>query len=394
MNSGLRIGRILGIETSLHWSWIVIFVWSVWSLASGVYPEWHPGWSARVSWVVAACSALLVFPSVLAHEYAHSWAAGALGLPIRNTTLFLFGGISNIERDPRSTATEFLTAIVGPLTNIVLGALFLALAMLDARVGPDFLSDPVRVFADLDAVSTVLLWLGPVNLLVAAFNLLPCLPLDGGRALRAILWASGGDLQRASRWSSGIGQPISWFFILAGIAMAIGIPFPVSGTGFISGLLMAFIGWLLNNAAQASYRQVLTKGLLEDIPVYRIMRIDVPAVPPDLPVNVLVQDWLGGTDELSFPVIDQGNMLGFVAVEDIHKVKKDSWDRAVVGDIMTPIEELAVVTPREDLARALDKLAGRHLRQMPVVDQGHLIGILRRGDIQKLLQFRSRFVPG
>jgi Zn-dependent protease/predicted transcriptional regulator len=373
---------------------MVVLVWLVWSLASGIYPEWHPGWSDRLSWVVAAGSAVLVFPAVLAHEYAHSLAARALGLPVRNTTLFLFGGISNIEREPRSPATEFLMAIVGPLTNTVIGGLFLAVSMLDPRVGPAVFRDPIRAFAHVDAVSTILLWLGPINLLVAAFNLLPCLPLDGGRSLRSFLWAASGDLQKASRWSAGVGQFISWFFILAGIAMAIGIPFPVSGTGFISGLLMAFIGWLLNNAAQASYKQVLTKELLEDIPVYRLMRIDVPAVPPDLPVNVLVQDWIGGTDELSFPVIDHGNMLGFVAVEDIHKVKKDSWDQAVVGDIMTPIEELAVVTPREDLARALDKLAGRHLRQVPVVDQGHLIGILRRGDIQKLLQFRSRFVPG
>jgi CBS domain-containing protein len=284
--------------------------------------------------------------------------------------------------------------MAAPLTNIVLGVLFLALGMLDARVGPDFLHDPVRVFAHLDAVSTILLWLGPLNLLLGAFNLLPCLPLDGGRALRSIVWWASGDLQKASRWATAVGQPISWLFILAGIAMAIGIPFPIVGSGLISGLLLTFIGWLLNNAAQASYKQVLTKGLLEDIPVYRLMRIDVPVVPPDLPVNVLVQDWLGGTDELSFPVIDHGNMLGFVAVEDIHKVKKDSWDRTVVGDIMTPIEELAVVTPREDLARALDTLAGRHLRQVPVVDQGHLIGILQRGDIQQLLRLRSRFVPG
>ena len=150
----------------------------------------------------------------------------------------------------------------------------------------------------------------------------------------------------------------------------------------------------MNRTAKANYQQVRTRELLEDVPVFRLMRMDVPAVSPDLPVNTLVHDWIEGSDELTFPVIDNGQMVGLVALEDVRKVKRDSWETAVVGEIMTPMQELAVVTPGEALGLALDKLSRGDLRQLPVVERGRLIGILRRVDIVKWLRLKSGFAAG
>jgi Zn-dependent protease/CBS domain-containing protein len=339
-------------------------------------------------------AALMFFFSVLAHEVAHSLMAGARGLPTGSITLFLLGGVSRIHGEPPSPRTEFLIAIVGPLTSIGLGTFLLAFGIVGADVDLSFVRDPIRVFGQLSPVSTLLLWLGPVNLALGVFNLLPAFPLDGGRILHSALWACTRNAGTATRWVAVVGQVIAWLFVLSGIAMAIGIPVPPFGAGVLGGLWLMFIGWFLNRTAQANHRQVRTRELLEDVPVYRLMRMDVPSVSPELPVNTLVHDWIEGTDELTFPVIENGEMVGLVTLEDVHKVKRDSWETALVGEIMTPTQELAVVAPREPLGQALDKLSSGHLRQLPVVERGRLIGILRRVDIVKWIRLKSGFVRG
>ena len=339
-------------------------------------------------------AALLFFVSVLAHEFAHSIVARDRGLPVRRITLFLLGGVARIDRDARSPGTEFVIAISGPLTSLLIGTVFLSLGMAGAGMDRRFVHDPVRVFGELGPASTLLLWLGPVNLLLGLFNLVPAFPLDGGRILRSGLWAASNSLQKATRWVSGLGQCISWLFLLSGVAMAFGIPVPPFGAGLLNGMWLIFIGWFLYKSAQAHYHQARTSELLDDVPVYQLMRLDVPAVSPELPVTTLVHDWIEGTDELTFPVIDNGQMVGLVTLEDVHKVKRDSWETAVVGEIMTPTRELAVVAPREPLGQAMDKLSRGDLRQLPVVERGRLIGILRRVDIVKWMRLKSGFVPG
>ena len=383
MNNELRIARILGIDVRVHWSWAIVFFLATWNLAGGVFPEWHPNWSTELDWTIAVIAVFLFFISLLAHEFAHSHVAKARGLPVGSITLFLLGGVSRIDAEPPSPRTEFIIAIVGPLTSIGLGTIFLALGMAGAGLDESFARDPVRVFGQLGPVSTLLLWLGPVNLLLGVFNLIPAFPLDGGRILRSLLWAVTHSLPKATRWVSGVGQCIAWLFVLGGVAVAFGVPVPPFGSGVLSGLWLIFIGWFLHRSGQAHYHEVRTREILEDVPVYRLMRLDVSAVSPELPVNTLMHDWIEGTDELTFPVLDNGEMIGLVTLEDVHKVKRDSWETAVVGEIMTPTRELAVVAPREPLGQALDKLSRGHLRQLPVVERGRLIGILRRVDIVK-----------
>lgn len=395
MNRGLRVGRIFGINIHIDASWILIFLLVTWSLASGLFPSWRPEWGTGLNWAVALAASLLFFCSILLHELSHSVVAKARGLPVRRITLFLFGGMSNIEREPPTPKTEFLMAVVGPLTSILLGIIFLTLATVGVTSPERMMENPRQLISELGPVATLLLWLGPVNIFLGIFNLLPGFPLDGGRILRAILWKATGSLQRATRWAAGVGRVTGWLFILIGIAMVFGVRVPIFGTGLVSGLWLVFIGWFLSDAAVTSYQQTIIRDLLEDVPVYRLMRADVPTVSPTLPISALVYDYVMGTDEHAFPVVENDQMIGLVCLEDIRRVPRDQWERVTVGDIMTRAGQLDVVAAREDASDALEKLTRRDVRQIPVVDNGRLVGLLRRRDILRWLNVQSRVaLPG
>lgn len=385
---GFGIGRLFGIKIQIDWSWFFIFLLVTWNLAV-VFSRLHPAWGTALNWGVAAAASILFFASVLAHELAHSLVARAQGLPVRRITLFLFGGVSNIEREPPSPGAEFLIAVVGPITSIVLGAIFLFAASVSAGGLQNIGARPEAAIAQLDPLSTLLLWLGPINILVGIFNLIPGFPLDGGRILRSILWSITNSLRQATRWASYVGQAIAWLMIIAGIAMVFGIRIPFLGRGLIGGLWLAFIGWFLNNAAVQSYQQVVINDILEGVPVARLMRADVPTVSPDIPVSALVYDHVMGTDERAFPVLEGDRLVGLVTLEDVRQVPRSEWDITTVGSIMTPANELDVVTPREDASEALSKLMRRDVRQVPVTENSHLIGIVRRRDIVRWLQLHS-----
>ncbi|MGE5222759.1 MAG: site-2 protease family protein, partial [Omnitrophica WOR_2 bacterium] len=197
MRNGFRIGRIFGISIYIDWSWIFIFLLVTWNLAGAVFPTLHPNWNTILDLAVGLAASLLFFASVLAHELAHSLVAIARGLPVRRITLFIFGGVSNIEREPPSPLTEFLVAVVGPLTSIVLGVIFLFLGGSNQGIFGSFSTGQLQSLARLDPVSTLLLWLGPINIILGIFNLVPGFPLDGGRVLRSILWGISHNLRQA-----------------------------------------------------------------------------------------------------------------------------------------------------------------------------------------------------
>jgi Zn-dependent protease/CBS domain-containing protein len=362
MNRGLYIGRIFGINIHVDWSWILIFLLVTWSLAVGLFPAWHPDWSAALRWGLAVVASLLFFTSILLHELSHSLVAKARGLPVRRITLFLFGGVSNIEREPPTPKTEFLMAVVGPITSILLGMIFLALAAFSAAMSNITGQDPETVARQLGPLTTLLAWLGPTK-----------------------------DLRKATAWAAGVGRLTGWMFIAAGVAMALGAQLPFFGTGLISGLWLIFIGWFLNSAAVNSYQQTVVRDLLEDVPVFRLMRLNVPTVAPTLTVNHLVYDYVMGADERAFPVMEGDRLVGLVCLEDIRKVPREAWERVTVGEIMTDANHLDTVAASEDAGDALEKLTRRDVAQAPVVENGRLVGLLRRRDILKWLELQSGF---
>ena len=378
---GLNIGKLFGIQVSIDWSWFFIFLLVIWNLGTA-FTSWHPDWTPALSWGLAVVASLLFFASVLAHELAHSLVANARGLPVRRITLFLFGGVSDLQREPPSAGTEFVMAIVGPLTSLVLGGIFLGLGILDAHATPTTTGGLAR----LSPLATVLLWLGPINLILGVFNLVPGFPLDGGRVLRSILWAATGNLRVATRWASWVGEVIAWLMILGGVAMIFGAQIPVFGTGLVGGVWLALIGWFLHHAAQQSYQQVAIHEILGGVPVAALMQRDVATVDAGSSVAALVHDRMMQTDQHSFPVVRDGALVGIVGVDDVRRVPRDRWETTTVEEMMTPAPRLATATPEEDAADALDELASRDVDQLPVVQDGRLVGLLRRADIVRWLQ--------
>jgi Zn-dependent protease/predicted transcriptional regulator len=393
LRNGFSIGHIFGINIRIDWSWLFILALVTWNL-SVIFGDTHPQWSTGERWGIGLGVALLFFASVLAHELAHSLVAKAQGIPVRSITLFLFGGVSNIQQDPSSPGAEFLMAFVGPLTSIVLGVILLLVA--GAGIGAvGVVTNPIQFLSQLSVGSVILVWLGSINVILGAFNLIPGFPLDGGRVLRSILWGLSGNLRRATRWASWVGQAIAWVMIIAGISMVFGVQIPFFGTGLISGLWLAFIGWFLNTASSQSYQQFVVHDILEGVPVERIMRTDPPTVPEDSSVSTLVHDHAMGGDDYGFPVVYGDRLVGIVTLDDVRRVPHQEWDSTSIRAIMTPADRLITVTPDEDGADALNKLAQNDVRQLPVVRGNELVGLLRRQDIVRWLQehaemYRSR----
>jgi Zn-dependent protease len=386
--SGFKIGRIFGINIRIAWSWLLIFLLISWNLGA-FFGQTHPDWSSGLQWGIAIIAALLFFASVLAHELAHSLMAQARGVSVRSITLFLFGGVSNIQKEPESPQSEFLITIVGPLTSIVLGVVFILLGSAMGGLRNISLAGGANALSQLGPVNTVLFWLGPINLVLGIFNLIPGFPLDGGRLLRSLLWAGTDNLRQATRWASRVGQAIAWLMIFTGVAIIFGANIPFFGSDFISGIWLAFIGWFLNSASIQSYRQVVIRDLLEDVPVQRMMRDDPPTATADSNVSNLVHERMMKSDEHAFPVVENGRLTGLVTLEDIRQVDKDDWDHTRVRDVMTPAADLVTVTAEADAADAMQKLQRRDVRQLPVTAGDELRGVLRRRDIMKWLQLQA-----
>lgn len=382
---GFKLARIAGIDIYVDWSLLIIFFLIVYGLALGLFPAWHPEWSAGVTWLTAICAALLFFASIAVHELSHALVGRWNGVVIRRITLFVFGGAAIIEREPHKWRAELLMAAVGPLTSLVLafGFLFAAGAFVPAEQLD--LTRPDEIIRQLDPLASLLLWVGQVNLMLAVFNLVPAFPLDGGRVLRAILWAATGSLRRATRWASLLGQAFAWVLIATGFLMIFGVRVPVFGTGLIGGLWLAFLGWFLNNAALMSYRQLLTREALEDIPVSRLMQTRFESVPPDTTISQLVEDHVLRSGQHAFPVVSDDRLLGMVGLSDITKVDPKRRATTTVAEIMTPAERLVSVAPDDDAFEALSLLAQRGLNQLPVVRDGRLRGLLRREEVMSWL---------
>jgi Zn-dependent protease/CBS domain-containing protein len=380
-----RLGKAFGIDIRVDWSWVFIFVLMTWNLCA-VFADWHPRWPVVERGLVAIAASLLFFACVVLHELAHSAMAARYGMSVRSITLFLFGGVSNIEHEPPSAPAEFWTAIAGPLASLALGGMFLC-------CGAAAIRGPMRDTGNLQSavsllgpVATLFLWLGPINMMIGIFNLVPAFPLDGGRVLRSVLWGWSGQLGAATRRASAISQAIGWGFIMLGIAMSFGLHVPFLGTGLVAGLWLAFIGWFVRGAAaQATGRLAIDEALVGHV-VAEVMRRDAQSVSPDLPLTTFVHEHLIRGDQRALPVILGGHLLGLVSSADIRAVPASEWPWTRVSSVMRPEVLLAVTSPQEPLSVAFDRLVHQDIAQMPVLDEGQLVGMLRRRDIARWLE--------
>jgi Zn-dependent protease/CBS domain-containing protein len=382
---GVRIGEIVGISVHADWSLLVIFGLITLGLGSGLVPAWHPDWSPALVWTTALMAALVFFASVLVHELSHAFVGRANGITVRRITLFMFGGLAHMENEPPSWRAELWMALAGPVTSLVLGVGFIAMA--GGVAGPIALdpAHPAEALRSLSPLATLLLWVGPVNVMLGVFNLAPGFPLDGGRVLRALLWGATGDLRRATRLASRAGQAFAWLLVATGVAMIAGLRVPFFGTGLLGGLWLVFIGWFLNNAAVLSYQQLLVRESLEDVPVERIMRTHFVRVPSQTLVSTLVDELVMASGQRTFPVEDDGRFVGLVALRDLHAPGRGAWERTTVAEVMTPVERLVTAAPGDKAVDVLGLLGQRDVNQVPVLDAGRLVGLVRREDVLRWL---------
>ena len=365
MKPSLRVGRIAGLEIGVHYTLVFALALIVLSLAEGFFPNYFSGWATTTYWATGLLAALLLFASVLVHELAHSLVAQARGLPVRGITLFIFGGVSNLQGEPQRARDEFIIAIVGPLTSLLLAVVFGVLWALAS--------------GQQEPLEATLFYLALVNALLGIFNLVPGFPLDGGRVLRSVLWAATGSIIKATNIAAAIGQGVGYTLIALGILQVL--------MGFFEGLWMALIGWFLSSAAGSSRRQTLVQSAFQSVPVSAVMDASPHAIEPQVSVQSLVHDHLLRLGIRACPVQDEGRLVGIVTFTDIKGTPQERWPTTPVEATMTR-EPLHQVGPNTEVAEALRLLETWSLNQVLVTDEGKLVGLISRADITRYLQLR------
>jgi Zn-dependent protease/CBS domain-containing protein len=393
MNKGIRIATWFGIKIRIDWSWLLILLLISWNL-SFAFTQMHQDWSLALSIGMGVIAALLFFLSVLLHELAHSLVAQSQGIPVDSITLFLFGGVASIREEPKSPGNEFVMAILGPVTSLVIGFILLLLTGIGLQAQDLMLTDPVRLLEAFTPARTILFWLGSVNVILGVFNLIPGFPLDGGRVLRSILWAITQNLRKATRWASYVGQAIAWLMIIGGVSMIFGVQIPFFGTGLVNGVWLILIGWFLNNAARSSYQQLMLRDILEEVPVIRMTKRNPLTVPANITVDTLVEDFIMQTDEHAFPVMEDDRLVGIVCLDDVRGLESELRSTKLVSDIMTPRSEIITIGPNDDAYKALMTISQKAIRQLVVMEGDELVGLIRRRDIVRFLELQSEDLLG
>jgi len=371
VNPSIELGRISGIRIGLNWSWLIVFALIVWSLAAAVFPSQNPGLSDGEYLAMAITAAVLFFASLLLHELGHALQARREGVEIEGINLWLFGGVAQFKGSFPSAGAEFRIAIAGPLVSLALGVLFVLVA----------------AYAGLpNAIDGVIAWLGYTNLILLVFNLLPALPLDGGRVLRSALWQLRGDLQWATWVASGIGRGFGFLLIGLGVFMLI-------IEGAFSGAWLAFVGWFLLQAATAEARYVATKQALDGLKVHDLMVREPVTVEADLSLGQFMDEVAWSRRYTTYPVLEDGRPVGLLAFRSVAAVPRDEWDTRKVGDVMVPLEEVPLLAEDESAIDALAELSTSDVSRGLVVDDSHLEGLLSITDLARALEVRRPSRP-
>jgi Zn-dependent protease len=365
----LVLFQIFGFRIQIDPSWVVLAFLIVWSLATGAFPALYTDLDPGTYWAMAVAAALGLFASLILHELSHSLVARRYGLAIRGITLFIFGGVAEMEEEPRDARTEFNMAIAGPIASLVLALLFYLFAVLFAALE---WPEPVVGTAEYLAV---------INTALALFNLLPAFPLDGGRVLRAWLWRRSGDVHHATRIAANGGKLLGLGLIVAGFGAIL-----VGDT--LAGVWWALIGFFLRTAADAAYTQLLALRLFEGEPISRFATRTPVVAPPDLSIQSLVEDYIYGFRHEMFPVVDGAKLIGQVGLRDVQSVPRARWGITPIAEIMRPLTPENTVSPDTDAVRvlALMRRSGNH--RLMLAQQGELFGVVTLKDLLRFFDLK------
>jgi len=368
VESSFRLGRIAGVEVGVNWSWLVVFALITWSLAAGVFPDQDPGRSQATYIVMAVIAAALFFASLLGHELGHAVTARREGMELDGITLWLFGGVARFKGQFPSAGAELRIALAGPLVSLVIGVACSLLAWAIALPG---------------GVDGVLAWIGYVNLILLAFNLLPALPLDGGRVLRALLWGAKADFAWATDVAASIGRGFGYLLIGGGIALFV-------FQGAFSGAWLAFVGWFLLGAATAEQRYAAARRALAGLRVGDLMTAHPITVPSDHTLGEFIDDVAWQRRHTTYPVMDDGRFAGLLAFRCVSSIPRNQWDSRSVRSCMIAAEEVPRLRPETAAIDALVELSGSSANRGVVLDGGHLVGILSTADLGRALEAPPR----
>ena len=365
MKGSWRIGRIAGIEIGIHYTWLLALVIFTWLLGQSYFPGTYPGWQTYSYWVAGFLATFILFISVLIHELAHSIVARSRGLPVSSITLFILGGVSNLTEEPEKPGLEFVMAIAGPASSLVLAGIFWVIwYLLGSQV----------IF-----LKAIFGYMALANALLAGINLLPGFPLDGGRVFRSILWKTTGNLLKATNIATIVGRLFAWVFMGVGLLLAFGVSI-LGISGFLNGLWFVFIGWFLNSAADSSRQEATLREHLTGVLVGQVMEKDVESVHSDTNIADLVQTIFIQKRKRAIPVTDGDNLIGMVTISDIKGLPQEKWQTTLVSQVMHR-DPIHFVKPEDDLNAAMKLIAQNDLNQIPVLSQGKLVGILTRADV-------------
>ncbi len=365
----VRLFKLLGFEVRIDLSWLVIAVLVTWSLAKGLFPSYYPDLDTEVYWGMGVAGALGLFASIIFHEFCHSLVARKFGMHMKGITLFIFGGVAEMGDEPPTARAEFLMALAGPVSSIFLSGVFYWLYQLG--LGGDW----------NQAISGVLGYLSMINALLAAFNLLPAFPLDGGRILRSVLWGVKQDLPWATRISAGIGSAFAILLIFLGVIS-------VLQGNVIAGLWWFLIGLFLRGAAQMSYQQLLVTRALEGEHISRFMTRNPVTVPPTITVAELVENYLLHHHFKMFPVVDDGRIIGCVTTRDVKAIPREKWAEESVGEIAEGCPPEIFITPETDAVKALAIMNQTGMSRLLVTEGEKLVGLLTLKDLLAFLSLK------
>jgi Zn-dependent protease/CBS domain-containing protein len=365
----IKLFNLLGFEVRIDLSWIIIAGLITWSLASGLFPYLYPGLSPETYWFMGGVGALGLFASIVCHEYCHSLVARNFGMPMKGITLFIFGGVAEMGDEPPTARAEFWMAVVGPVSSLLIAGVFYLIYLGGTSAGW-----PVAVLG-------VLRYLAWINALLAAFNLIPAFPLDGGRILRSILWGAKANLRWATRISSGIGSGFGIFLIILGVL-------EVLRGNFIGGMWWFLIGMFLKGAAQTSYQQLVVRKALEGEHVRRFMNDHPVTVPAAATVQDLVEDYIYKHHYKMFPVMEGDNLVGCVSTREVKEVPREEWSRDTVGRLAAKCSPENTIAPDADATQALARMNQTGVSRLLVVENGRLVGLVTLKDLLAFLSLK------